>query len=167
MFKNIIAFFKSLNSNRHPGEIAHAVCIGLILGFLPKDNAFWYILTVFFLFMRINRGSLLIFTFLFALLAPSFDDIFHNIGYDILTNEKLIPIFAKLLEIPFVAFTKFNNSIVMGAFVISIACYIPLYFISRIFIKYWRAFIAPAVRKTKIITIISKLPLIKKIGDMV
>jgi len=167
MFKNILKFLKSLNSNSHPGEIAHAVCLGMILGFMPKDNAFWYVLTIFFLFMRINRGSLILFTFLFALLAPSLDNVFDSIGYNFLTIEKLAPVFRTLLDIPFVAFTKFNNSIVMGSFIISLIAYIPVYILSRIFIKYWRAFLAPAVRKSRLITLLSKLPLIKKIGDMV
>ena len=49
MLKAIIKFFKALNSNVHPGAVAHAVCLGMILGFMPKTNALWYILTVFFL----------------------------------------------------------------------------------------------------------------------
>lgn len=167
MFSNILKFLKSLNSNSHPGEIAHAICIGLILGFLPKDNAFWYILMVFFLFIRINKGSLLLFTLIFGLLAHNFDNHFHELGYYVLTLPSLTPIFTSLLDIPFVAFTKFNNTIVMGSFCTSVACYIPVYGISRIFIKYWRAFLAPAVRKTKLITFLSKLPIIQKIGEMV
>lgn len=167
MFSYILKFLKSLSSNSHPGEIAHAVCIGLILGFLPKDNAFWYILMVFFLFIRINQGSLLLFTLIFGLIAHNFDPKFHELGYYILTLPALTPTFSALLDIPFVAFTKFNNTIVMGSLAASLMCYIPLYGISRIFIKYWRAFLAPAVRKTKLITFLSKLPIIQKIGEMV
>ena len=58
MLKAIIKFFKALNSNVHPGAVAHAVCLGMILGFLPKTNALWYILTVFFLFVRINNKQI-------------------------------------------------------------------------------------------------------------
>lgn len=167
MFSYFLKFLKSLSSNSHPGEIAHAVCIGMILGFLPKDNAFWYVLTVFFLFVRINKATMLLFTLLFGLLAHCFDTQFDQLGYYILTLPSLEPFFSKLLDIPFVNFTKFNNTIVMGSFAASVAAYIPMYFIARIFIKYWRAFLAPAVRKTKLITFLSKLPLIQKIGDMV
>ncbi len=166
MLKAIIRFFKSLNSNSHPGEIAHAVCLALILGFMPKTNLLWYILSVLFIFMRINRGCLVVFTFLFALIAPCFDNIFDTWGYAILNFEPLISVFSKLLDIPFIALTKFNNSIVMGSLAYSLVCYIPLYFIVRIFVKYWRQLLAPAVRKTKVITFLSQLPLIQKIGEM-
>ena len=43
MLKVIVKFLKALNSNSHPGEIAHAVCLGMLLGFLPKNNIFWFI----------------------------------------------------------------------------------------------------------------------------
>lgn len=167
MFSHILQFLKSLNSNSHPGEIANAVCIGLILGFLPKDNAFWYILMIFFLFVRINKASMLLFTLLFGLLAHNFDTQFHNLGYFILTKPSLTPVFSYLLDIPFVAFTKFNNTIVMGSFAVGIIGYIPMYIISRLFVKFWRAFLAPAVRKTKLVTFLSKLPVIQKIGEMI
>lgn len=167
MFSYLLKFLKSLSSNSHPGEIAHAVCIGMMLGFLPKDNAFWYILTAFFLFVRINKASMLLFTLIFGLLAHNFDNLFDQFGFYILTLDTMEPIFSALLDIPFVSFTHFNNTIVMGSFISSIIAYIPLYLISRVFIKYWRAFIAPAVRKTKLITFLSKIPLIQKIGEMV
>ena len=75
-------------------------------------------------------------------------------------------VFYSLLEIPFVGFTKFNNTIVSGAILSSLVLYIPVYFFTRLFLKYWRAFIAPAVRKTKLVVFLSKLPLIEKIGEM-
>lgn len=167
MLKAFIRFFKALNSNTHPGAIAHAVCLGMILGFLPKDNALWYILTVFFLFMRINKGTFVIFTFLFSLLASALDPTFDSIGWWFLNLQPLTPAFSKLLEIPFVGFTKFNNTIVSGSLISALVLYIPVYWFLRLFLKYWRAFIAPAVRKTKLVVFLSKLPLIQKIGEMV
>ncbi len=167
MLKLIVRFLKAINSNSHPGEIAHAVCLGMILGFLPKNNALWYVLTVLFLFMRINKGTFAIFTLLFSILAPALDSVFDTIGWWFLNIEKLTPVFIKLLDIPFVGFTKINNTIVSGSLLFSIACYIPLYLISRLIIKLWRTKLSPIVRKTKIIVFLSKIPLVQKIGAMV
>ena len=91
MLKFIVKFLKALNSNSHPGEIAHAVCLGMLLGFLPKDNIFWYIITVFVLFMRINKGALVLSTLGFSLLAPLFDSLFDSVGYWFLTLPALEP----------------------------------------------------------------------------
>lgn len=166
MLKRFLKFFKSLNSNSHPGEIAHAVSIGLIMGFLPKDNVFWYIVAVFFLFIRINKGALFIYTLIFSLIAPFADPLFDKIGYWVLTIEKLEPVYAKLLDIPFVGFTKFNNTIVMGSLVSGILLYIPVYIISRLFLKLWRTTLAPSIRKSKVIVYLSKVKFIKMIGDV-
>ena len=44
MIKFLTNIFKALNSNSHPGEIAHAICCGMLLGYKTKNNALWYIL---------------------------------------------------------------------------------------------------------------------------
>ena len=100
MLKFIIKLLKALNSNSHPGEIAHAVCLGMLLGFLPKNNIFWFIITVFVLFMRINKGALVLCTLAFSLLAPLLDPLFDTVGYWFLTLPALEPAFVFLLDIP-------------------------------------------------------------------
>jgi hypothetical protein len=54
----------------------------------------------------------------------------------------------------------------MGSLLVSLVLYIPVYWLIRLFLKYWRVFLAPAVRKTKLVVYLSKLPLIVKIGEM-
>ena len=166
MLKFIVKFLKALNSNSHPGEIAHAVSFGVLLGLLPKDNIFWYIITVFALFMRINKGALVLSTLLATLLAPIFDPMLDAVGYWFLTLIKLESTFAFLLDIPFVGFTKFNNSIAMGSLLVGLLLYIPVYFIARIFVWFTRNKLVPVLRKTKLITALSKVKLVKKIAGL-
>lgn len=166
MLKFIVKLLKALNSNSHPGEIAHAVCLGMLLGFLPKNNIFWYIITVFILFMRINKGALVLSTLGISLLAPLFDSLFDTVGYWFLTLPALKPTFAWLLDIPFVGFTKFNNTIVSGALLCGLAIYIPLYIIARLFVWLIRNKLVPVLRKTKFIVAISKVPLVKKMAAL-
>lgn len=166
MLKFFVKLFNSINSNSNPGEIAHAVSIAMILGFMPKNNAFWYVLTVFFLFVRINKGALVLFTALFSLLAPSLDGIFDQLGYAILTIPQMQGFYAALIDIPFVAFTKFNNTIVMGALAGGLILYIPVYVISRLITFLWRNKLVPVLRKTKLVMFIKKMPLVQKISDI-
>ena len=162
MLKFIVKFLKALNSNSHPGEIAHAVCLGVLLGFLPKNNIFWYAITIFALFMRINKGALVLSTIAFTLLAPLFDPIFDSVGYWFLTLPKLEPVFANLLDIPFVGFTKFNNTIAMGSLLCGLIVYIPVYILARLFVWFMRNKLVPVLRKTKLIMALSNLKLVKK-----
>ena len=165
MLKFILKFLKALNSNSHPGEIAHAISLGLLLGVLPKNNIFWYVITVFVLFMRINKGALFLSTLAFTLLAPVFDAPFDQLGYWFLTLPKLALFFSKLLDIPFVAYTKFNNTIACGSLLCGLALYIPVYILARVFIWLMRTKIVPVLRKTKLITILSNAKLVRKIAD--
>ncbi|MBP5520631.1 MAG: TIGR03546 family protein [Treponema sp.] len=166
MLKIIIKLFKSLNSNSHPGEIAHAVSLGMLLGFLPKDNIFWYVITVFVIFLRINKAALVLSTLGFTLLAPLFDSVFDSVGGWFLTINSLEPTFDFLLEIPFVSFTNFNNTIGCGSFLCGLIIYIPIYVIVRIFVWFARNKIIPLLRKTKFFTVISKAKIVKKIADI-
>ena len=163
MLKFFVKLFNSINSNSNPGEIAHAVSIAMLLGFMPKNNAFWYVLTVFFLFIRVNKGALVLFTALFSLLAPTLDPIFDELGYYILTIPGLQGFYGTIMNIPFVAFTKFNNTVVMGAFIWSVVLYYPVYFIARLIIYLWRNKLVPVLRKTKLVAFFKKMPLIQKV----
>ena len=149
MINSIAKLFKALCSNTDPGALAHAVSCGILLGFVPQDNALWVLLFVFILFM------------LGALLDPLFD----QVGYWILMQESLEPFFVHLLNIPFVAFTKINNTIVMGSLACGIVAYIPLYVIARVFIHFWRKYAAEKVRELKIVKLLKHIPLIEKIAE--
>jgi len=164
MFSYIVKLLKSLNTNSHPGEIAHAVAIGMLLGFMPKDNVLWYLLFVFFLFVRVNRGAFLLTILVASLFARFFDPLFDSLGYAVLTFSSLKPVYAALLDIPFVAFTKFNNTIVAGSIVFSLILYIPVYIVIRIFTKSWRTYLAPALARSKFVQALYHVPFVAKIA---
>ena len=166
MLKFIVKFLKALNSNSHPGEIAHAVSFGVLLGLMPKTNIFWYIITVFVIFMRINKGALVLSTLIVTLLAPFFDPLLDSLGYWFLTLPKLEPIFADLLDIPFVGYTKFNNTRAMGSLLCGLILYIPVYIIARVIVWLMRNKLVPILRKTKLITALSNAKFVKKIADI-
>ncbi len=167
MFKPLVKLLKALSSNRDPGAIACAFALGAVLGVMPKDNLLWYVLFVFVLFMRIQRGALTLAILLFSAIAFLFDPIFHRIGYYFLSMPSLTDTYVKLSNIPFVAFTKFNNTIVMGSLVCGICAYIPLYFLGRLLIFVWRRYVGNGFRKLKIVQIIKKIPLVGKIAHAV
>lgn len=166
MLKAIAKLLGAISSNTRPGAIAHAVSCGVLLGFMPKDNLLWYILFIFILFMNIQRGAYALSILLSAALTVFLDPLFDSVGYSILTVESVKPYYASLLDIPFVAFTKFNNTVVMGSFVCGVAAYIPLYVLARLFVWAWRKYLAEKVRKLKIAAVLKNIPLVEKIAGM-
>lgn len=167
MLNYIINLLKALNSNAKPSQIANSFCIGLILGFMPKNNLLWYILLVFFAFVRINKTGYLIMILAGSLTASFLDPLFDTVGYAVLTFPKFQSFFMWLLDVPFVGFTKFNNTIVCGSLVLGILCYIPLFFIMLGIIHLWRKFIAQKFNDSKILKTIYKLPLLGKIASKI
>lgn len=166
MLNSIVKLFQALNSNKSSSEIAHACCMGVMLGFMPKNNAFWYIIFFFFMFVRINKGTYLVITALVSLFAWMLDPMFNSIGYSVLTYPPLEGFFSWLFDVPFVGFTRFNNTIVMGSFVFSMMLYIPIFVLIKILVKLWRKKIAIKFGDSAIVKFFQKIPLIRKIIEV-
>ncbi len=163
MIGSIAKLLKGLNDNSHPGEIAHAVSCGFILGFMPKDNILWFIIFFIFLFLRINKGALLLIMLASSALTFFLDPLFHNIGYFVLKIEAISPYMKTFLDFPAMAYTKLNNTIVAGALVFSLVGYIPFYILARLFIMVWRSTIGPFLSENKLVKWFLKLPIVNKI----
>lgn len=163
MLSYIIKLLKALGANSKPSQIANSFCIGFILGVMPKNNLLWWLVFIFFMFVRINKAGYFIMMLIGAFVSPYLDPTFHKIGEFVLTYEPLVPVYSKLLEIPFVGFTRFNNTIVCGSLVAGIIAYIPLYIFMLVFIWVWRKWIAPFFNRSKVVKMFFQLPLVRKL----
>jgi uncharacterized protein (TIGR03546 family) len=64
---------------------------------------------------------------------------------------------------PFVPFSNFNNTLVMGGVAAGIILWIPSFFLFKTLIPLYRNHVAPKIRESKIIKKIAKFPLLKLI----
>jgi len=165
MLNWISGLFKALNANKNPAEMAHGFALGLMLGLMPKNNALWYLVLVFFMFVRINKPTYLLTMLIVSYFAWILDPVFDLIGYKVLTYKPLESIFAYLVDVPFVGFTKFNNTIVMGSFLFSLAIYIPFFILGILFVKFWRTKVAPGFIRSPLYKAAQNLPVIGKIFE--
>lgn len=165
MLKWISGFFRELNANSNPAEIAHALALGVLLGLMPKTNALWYMIFVFFLFVRLHKPTYCISLLVVSYFAWMLDPTFASIGYSILTYKPFENFFAHLIDIPFVGFTKFNNTIVMGSLAFSIALYIPVFVAGYFFVRFWRKHVAPTFIKSPLHKAVQKLPILGKLFE--
>lgn len=162
MIDKVVKIFQAFNANTKRSEIANGFCIGILLGLVPKNNVFWYVLFVVFFFVRIHKSMYLISLFLASLFAPFGDALFDKIGYAVLTFPKFENFFSFLLDIPFVGFTKLNNSIVMGSFVFALATYTPFFVLMMVLVKLWRQKIAGNLKNTAFAKTLSAIPFVSK-----
>ena len=168
MIKYVTSFFRAINANAHPGDIAHAVTLGLFLAILPKNNLTFTFLFFLSIFIRINKGAFFIAFILFGFVTPFMDVLINNIGFWAVQLLFLRPIFIALENIPFVALFKLSNTMVLGGIIWGLILYIPVYILTRIIIAKYRKYMQPAVN-VKGVGLLGKIPLLRhltKISDI-
>lgn len=168
MIKYVTSFFRAINANAHPGDIAHAVALGLFLAILPKNNLTFTFLFFLSIFIRINKGAFFISFILFGFVTPFIDVLINNIGFWAVQLSFLRPIFIALENIPFVALFKLSNTMVLGGIIWGLILYIPVYILTRIIIAKYRKYMQPAVN-VKGVGLLGKIPLLRhltKISDI-
>lgn len=163
MFRYIKSFFMSLNANAHPGDIAHAVSLGLLVALVPRGNLLWIFLFIFILFIRVNKGTFFLSLILFSLVVPLLDVPVELAGYSILSLPFLLPWYELLYRTPFIGLTRFYNSMVAGGLAAGIVLYIPVYLLFRVLVVRYRTVLQPKIASSKAAKIFVNLPLIKQI----
>ena len=168
MIKYVTSFFRAINANAHPGDIAHAVALGLFLAILPKNNLTFTFLFFLSIFIRINKGAFFISFILFGFVTPFMDVLINNIGFWAVQLSFLRPIFIALENIPFVALFKLSNTMVLGGIIWGLILYVPVYILTRIIVAKYRKYMQPAVN-VKGVGLLGKIPLLRhltKISDI-
>ena len=120
MLKQLFALFRLLNSDTGTNQIAAGVACGLILGFAPMLSLQGLLVFLCMFLFRIQIGAALASAFFFALVAWLFDPLSHALGAAILEMPALQPLFTTMYNMPLVPLTRFYNSVVMGAGVLSL-----------------------------------------------
>jgi uncharacterized protein (TIGR03546 family) len=138
LLKQLFALIRLLNSDTGTNQIAAGVACGLILGFAPWLSLQALLVFICLFLFRIQIGAALTSAFFFAMVAWLFDPLSHQIGATILEMEALRPTFTAMYNMPLVPLTRFYNSVVMGAGVISLLLALPVFFASRRLIVAYR-----------------------------
>lgn len=163
MFKYIKGFFTALNANAHPGDLAHAAAMGLLLALVPRGNLLWVALFSLLLFVRVNKGTLFLSLILLSFVSPLLDGILDSLGYAILTLPAAQPLFVSMINVPFLGLTRFNNTLVAGSLAAGIAAYAPAYFLVRFLVKLYRDKLQSKIVNSKAYKMLCNLPIIKQI----
>lgn len=77
------------------------------------------------------------------------------IGFHFLVKTPgLKEFWTKLYNTPIVPYTKYNNTIVLGSFVIGVLLLIPIYFLAKAFVRKYRTTWMERMMKFKVVQII-------------
>lgn len=149
ILKQLFAFIKLLNSDTGNISLALGMTCGFILGMTPVLSLHSLLIFLILFFFRIQIGAALVMTFFFKFVAYLLDPVFHSVGSKVLEMESLQGIFTTLYNMPLIPYTRFNNSIVMGAAVVTFAVSPIVYLLSQYFIIKYRQIFVARFKETK------------------
>jgi uncharacterized protein (TIGR03546 family) len=161
MLTVLAKLLKLLNSDQNPGHLALAVCFGLAVGLMPGFSMFLFILVILVCLFKANLTLFFLVWGLFEGVAYLLDPVLHELGYSILTNDSLHATWAEMIQSSFWKLTTFNNSLVMGALVVILLLWLPVYLITFVLVKSYRKSLQVVLDKFKITQIIKGSKLFK------
>jgi uncharacterized protein (TIGR03546 family) len=85
------------------------------------------------------------------------------VGSAILTGAGLEGFFTTLYNLPLVPFTRFNNTVVMGALAAGLALWIPVFLLARVLVRVYRKHIHPRLAESRIVKAIQRIPIVSRV----
>lgn len=150
ILKQLFAFIKLLNSDTGNISLAAGMTCGFILGMTPTLSLHSLLVFLILFFFRIQIGAALVMAFFFKFVAFLMDPAFDVVGQKVLEMESLQSLYTTLYNMPLIPFTRFNNSIVMGSFVITFALSPIVFLLSQYFIVKYRVTVLARFKTTKV-----------------
>jgi uncharacterized protein (TIGR03546 family) len=167
MFKPIAKLIVVLNGNLKKTQIAAGFSWGLLLGLIPAGNVFWIVLFVVSFFFKHHHASKVLVLAIIKLLSGAIAPLMDTVGWELLHIESLQGLFTSLYNMPFVPFTKFNNTLVAGGLASGIILWLPVFILILFLVPVYRSRIVPRLRNSKTFAKIKKLPFIAPLLEAV
>jgi uncharacterized protein (TIGR03546 family) len=150
LFKQIFNFLKLLNSDTGTYQLASGLTLGMFLGFSPFLSLQTLLVLFILFFFRIQIGAAFLAAFFFKFVAFLIDPVADTLGRSALEAESLRSLWVTLYNMPIVPMTRFNNSVVMGSFIVAIILAIPIFFIFKSLILKYRATVVTRFKQTQV-----------------
>jgi uncharacterized protein (TIGR03546 family) len=160
IFKTLHHLIKLLNSETAPSQLVAGIIFGLIVGFSPLlslHNLFFLLLVFLF---RVNLSMFFLSLGLFSLVSFALDPVFDAIGYWTLVDLKILrPFWIQISTGAVWPFFKFNNTIVIGSLVTSLAFVVPVSFVALRMIQLYRLKWRERIRDSRFVKALKMTPL--------
>ncbi len=139
-----------LNSEADPSQISLAFALSMIAGLTPLMSLHNLVVIFLVLVLRVNLSAFLLGLAIFSGLAYLFDPLFHAAGLSLLSAQSLEGLWTSMYNMPVFRIARFNNTIVMGSFVVSLVLFLPVFFLARAGIVRYRERFLAWMKKTKL-----------------
>ena len=150
LLKLVRSLLKTLHSDGSAAQIAAGVALGAALGLTPIANAHNLIVLLLLAILNVSFASGMVAWALFVPVGFLLDPVFDRIGHFLLMESpSLRPIWTAWDNMPGLALTNFNNTVVLGSVVLWLLLFIPIYFAAHVGVLKYRATIGERVRQSR------------------
>jgi len=133
------SLFRTLHSEGTPGQVAAGMMLGAGIGLTPLMSAHNLVLFAAIVLFNVSFGGGMLGLALFTPVGFLLDPLFDRVGLLLLETSGLRGLWTDWYNIPLLPFTGFNNSVVLGSFVVWLVCAVPIYLAARWAVGHYRA----------------------------
>jgi uncharacterized protein (TIGR03546 family) len=151
MLRAIRKLLHVLNSEAEPGQISLALAFALITGLTPLWSLHNLAVLLLALVLRVNLSAFLLGTVFFSGLAYLLDPFFHRLGLAVLTEPSLEALWTGRYNSTLWRIERFNNSIVMGSLLVSLALFVPTVLALNWAIRQYRVRVLARVKRLRVV----------------
>ena len=143
---------KAIKSASSPAQIAGGFILGMLIGLISFKSLVSAVVVILIILLNVNVAMAVAGYALFRLIAWGGDPWLHSLGYIILVDlGPLQAAWSYLYNIPFVSFTRFNNTIVMGSLAVSVVIIVPLFLLMKRFVVLYRERWQEKIQRWKVV----------------
>lgn len=153
-----------LHSNSRAAEIGAALAFGFWLALMPAANLVFAGLVVLVFLVKVNLGMTIASFLVLSLVAPALDPLLDTIGFRILTLPALEGFYTTIYAQPIVPLTRFNDTLVAGAFVSGAVLFAPVTALGVVLVRLYRKHIHAKIANSKLVKAIRATPLARKVA---
>jgi uncharacterized protein (TIGR03546 family) len=126
IFLRPVRFFaQALLLDASPKQLAWGFALGMATGLVPKGNLIAIALMTLLCSLRVNLAAGTMAVFVFSWIGMAVDPVSHSIGEFLLSHAALQSLWTTLYDTPLVPWTAFNNTVVLGSFVLGLTLLYP------------------------------------------
>lgn len=150
LLKLLRSLFKTLHSDGSPAQIAFGIALGAALGLTPIANVHNVLIVLLLAVLNVSFAAGMFAWAVFVPVGFMLDPVFDRLGRMLLVDTPALrPLWTTWDNVPGLALTNFNNTIVLGSLLVWLALFVPLYVASRIGVVRYRATIGERVKNSR------------------
>ena len=154
IIRQIFSLLRLLHSENGDKSIAIGISLGFILGLTPVMSLQGVLLLLVLVFCRVQIAAALLSWLLFSLLPLIIPQPLNYVGGAVLEAEFLRPLWTIFYKAPIIPLSQFNNTIVMGGFIIGILGAPLIYKLSLNLVRKYRNSVGAYISNTKFVKVI-------------